>query len=490
MNDRSLPAFHRLVSFLRGVRSPCSCAAQFHGCPSNVGDQRLHLGEQLLAPGHRERPDHPDRGQHAALVVQPEQQRADGVRAGLVHPVAGDHAVAGALVLDLGHHPLVGLVGLVELLGDQPVQPGPLELLEPGPRQLVVVGDRGEVDRRLAPGPAPAPAGPAARRTGARSGPRRRAPAGRTRRSWPGSRAASRFTRLAAGWMRCCSTSNSSELRSRSSTTISPSITARSREVGQHRVDHLREVAGHRALVAAADLHLVAVPEDDRAEAVPLRLVELAGGDGGDAAWPASASPAASRAGPPRHPARPTAARRSGLPPDAGDDRSTCAATVHRAPSWRRPARARSPTCCPGPATRRCGCCSAASTRAWSARPPGTTSRGRATGSGRRCTAPGSPRGGCGRPSRASWPALGLGDHQPGRPGHRPGRRAHRRPSWWPAASGCASWSPRTAPGLAGRRRDHRLPHGVRRARRAVGRAAGRSRSAAPGSGCCPTPAA
>ncbi len=31
------------------------------------------------------------------------------------------------------------------------------------------------------------------------------------------------FTRLAAGWMRCCSTSNSS--RSPSTTTISPSIT-------------------------------------------------------------------------------------------------------------------------------------------------------------------------------------------------------------------------------------------------------------------------
>ena len=33
--DRSLPAFHRLVSFLRGVRSPSWWAAQVHGCSSN-----------------------------------------------------------------------------------------------------------------------------------------------------------------------------------------------------------------------------------------------------------------------------------------------------------------------------------------------------------------------------------------------------------------------------------------------------------------------
>src|SRR5439155_4800339 len=40
------------------------------------------------------------------------------------------------------------------------------------------------------------------------------------------------------------------------------------------------KVAGHWPLVAAADLHLVAVAEDDRTEAVPLRLVRGAGRDG------------------------------------------------------------------------------------------------------------------------------------------------------------------------------------------------------------------
>ena len=51
--------------------------------------------------------------------------------AGLVPAVAGDHAVGGALVLDLEHGPLVGLVGAVQRLGDDAVEAGALELLEP-----------------------------------------------------------------------------------------------------------------------------------------------------------------------------------------------------------------------------------------------------------------------------------------------------------------------------------------------------------------------
>ena len=51
-------------------------------------------------------------------------------------------------------------------------------------------------------------------------------------------------------------------------------------QVRLHRGDDLGEVAGQRPLVAAAELDLVAVAEDDAAEAVPLRLVEqpVAGG--------------------------------------------------------------------------------------------------------------------------------------------------------------------------------------------------------------------
>src|SRR5690606_26228890 len=52
--------------------------------------QRLQLLEERDPGGHRERADHPDRGEYAAVVVQAEQQRADPVRAGGVHPVPGD----------------------------------------------------------------------------------------------------------------------------------------------------------------------------------------------------------------------------------------------------------------------------------------------------------------------------------------------------------------------------------------------------------------
>ena len=50
--------------------------------------------------------------------------------------------------------------------------------------------------------------------------------------------------------------------------------------VGLHGRHDLGEVAGERALVAAAQLDLVAVPEDDAAEAVPLGLVERVVADG------------------------------------------------------------------------------------------------------------------------------------------------------------------------------------------------------------------
>jgi hypothetical protein len=56
-------------------------------------------------------------------------------------------------------------------------------------------------------------------------------------------------------------------------------------QVPLERRHELREVAGHRPLVAAAELDLVPVAEHDRPEAVPLRLVvhaawELADGLG------------------------------------------------------------------------------------------------------------------------------------------------------------------------------------------------------------------
>ena len=78
------------------------------------------------------------------------------------------------------------------------------------------------------------------------------------------------FTRLAAGGS--AAAAPRTRAGRRPTTTISPSIDAPLRQVGLDRLDDLGEVTGHRLLVAGADLHLVAVAEDYRAEAVPLRL--------------------------------------------------------------------------------------------------------------------------------------------------------------------------------------------------------------------------
>ena len=99
------------------------------------GDQRLQLGEQLPPLGHREGADDADGRERAVILVQPEQQRADRVGAGLVQPVAGDDAVGRALVLDLEHDALVRLVGDRQRLGDDAVEARALELVEPALRE-------------------------------------------------------------------------------------------------------------------------------------------------------------------------------------------------------------------------------------------------------------------------------------------------------------------------------------------------------------------
>jgi len=57
-----------------------------------------------------------------------------------VDAVASDDAVGGPFVFDLEHHALVGLVDTVEGFGDDAVQAGAFELLEPLLRQTMVGG--------------------------------------------------------------------------------------------------------------------------------------------------------------------------------------------------------------------------------------------------------------------------------------------------------------------------------------------------------------
>jgi hypothetical protein len=68
-----LPTFHRLYSELRGVRTPpppsgpgAICAAQFHGCPSNVvtsgsssarSSRRTAIGNAPITPTLASSPD-------------------------------------------------------------------------------------------------------------------------------------------------------------------------------------------------------------------------------------------------------------------------------------------------------------------------------------------------------------------------------------------------------------------------------------------------
>ena len=88
--------------------------------------QRLQLLRELLARRHRERRRDADVVQHAVIVVEAEQQRADGVLAALVPAEAGDHAVGGARVLDLEHRALARLVGALDSgLAITPSRPAP-----------------------------------------------------------------------------------------------------------------------------------------------------------------------------------------------------------------------------------------------------------------------------------------------------------------------------------------------------------------------------
>src|SRR5262245_40189518 len=108
---------------------------------------RLELLGELLPQGRGEAARHPDVVQRPLVVVQTEEQRPDAV-AVLVGPEAGDDAVGGALVLDLEPGAFVLAVLARARLGDNPVETGALELLEPLGCDLRVLGHRGDVDRR------------------------------------------------------------------------------------------------------------------------------------------------------------------------------------------------------------------------------------------------------------------------------------------------------------------------------------------------------
>ena len=114
--------------------SPLSAIAQaFHGWSFRSVDAiRREELDQLAPLRVGEACADADMLEVAGIVVEAEQQRADGrALAVLVPAEAGDDAVAFALVLDLEHDPLVGLVEPRCLLGDDAVEAGALEAPEP-----------------------------------------------------------------------------------------------------------------------------------------------------------------------------------------------------------------------------------------------------------------------------------------------------------------------------------------------------------------------
>src|SRR3954462_495158 len=86
--------------------------------------------------------------QHARVVIEPEEQGADRILAGLVPAKPGDDALRRARMLDLDHRALARLVRRIERLGKDPVEPGPLEALEPVHGDLPFASSWRELHRR------------------------------------------------------------------------------------------------------------------------------------------------------------------------------------------------------------------------------------------------------------------------------------------------------------------------------------------------------
>src|ERR1044071_1209522 len=107
--------------------------------------QRLALVRKGFALLHREGRCDANVVECALTVEQAQQQRADVRLADFVPAEAGDDAVSGPLVLDLEHRAFARLVSSVERFGDDAVEPGPLEALEPTARERPITRSRRQV---------------------------------------------------------------------------------------------------------------------------------------------------------------------------------------------------------------------------------------------------------------------------------------------------------------------------------------------------------
>ena len=211
-----------------------------------------------------------------ASSKRPRRSAADDAAA-LVPAEAGDHAVGGAGVLDLDVHPLVRPVRLLELLGDDAVEAGALEAVEPVPGGVGVGGRRREVERRLDVGHdlgEDPPALPERQLAGVVVAEGEEVEGDERRRDLGGELL---HPRLGGVHAQLQGVEVEAARRGDDDLAVDHDV------VGQlvpDRVDELWEVAGERALVAGAEVHLVAAAEHDAPEPVPLRLVRPGVADG------------------------------------------------------------------------------------------------------------------------------------------------------------------------------------------------------------------
>src|ERR1700687_4346303 len=104
--------------------------------PRMIGESVATIGRekfaQFLALGLGEARTYADVLQRARIVIEAEQKGADRVAiASFVPSKAGHDAIAVALMLDLEHHALVGLIGAGNRLGHNPVEAGAFKPPEP-----------------------------------------------------------------------------------------------------------------------------------------------------------------------------------------------------------------------------------------------------------------------------------------------------------------------------------------------------------------------
>ena len=191
----------------------------------------------------------------------------------LVPPEPGDDAVGGALVLDLEHRPLARQVRAVQPLGDDAVQAGALEPVEPVRGEGAVPGRGRQVDGRLGAREdllQPRPALALGHVAEVLVVEREQVPCDEARRALLGEHLHARRGRVDAQQER---------LELERAVAGDHDLAVEHASLGQVRLERLGElgeVAIERLQVAALDVQLVAVAEHERPEPVPLGLEQPA----------------------------------------------------------------------------------------------------------------------------------------------------------------------------------------------------------------------